>query len=333
MFDKILQELKQIENMKITIPIKSDADGYLDKECPAGDCLFHFKVYADDWSKKFSNEAVYCPLCGNNAPAESYCTAQQREEGTKQAINYYYSRVSQVFSDNINGAQSGNDFIKLRMEYQSNVNLNYYILPIEAEKELRQKVTCTRCSARYSVLGSAFFCPCCGYNSVTEMFDNSLKKIQTKLRNLEPIRSAVSEISEDEAEITVRSLIESTLSDGIVAFQRFCELTYRNQTNDEIKIKSNAFQSLEIGGEYWEKLYGQTYKDWITMEEYNRLNILLQRRHLLAHCEGIVDDKYIQKSRDNSYKFGQRIVVNKKDVFELVEIITRITNKIKELSQ
>lgn len=160
-----------------------------------------------------------------------------------------------------------------------------------------------------------------------------MKKIETKLRNLDIVRSAVSQISEDEAEITIKSLIESGLSDGVVAFQRFCEVTYKSEDNTHENIKLNAFQSLVIGGNYWSNLFKESYTDWLSEKEYTRLNILFQRRHLLAHSEGIVDEKYLLKSEDDSYKIGQRIVIKKEDVFELVTLIRKVIIKIKELSR
>lgn len=335
MFDKLIRELKKMERMKVSIPIETDSEGYFDKECPSDNCMFQFKVYAEDWADRFKDESVYCPMCGHNAPADSFWTTEQVKKGQDQAFEYFESKLSKALSDNakdFNRRQPRNSFITMSMHYKGSKS-NYYIMPIQAQKELQQKITCSKCSARYSVLGSAFFCPCCGYNSVSETFDNSIRKIEAKLKNLVVVRSAVSKISEDEAEITTRSLIESGLSDGVVAFQRFSELTYKKINPDDNKLKLNAFQNLEVGSDYWIKIFNESYKDWLSIEEYNRLNILFQQRHLLAHCEGIVDKKYIEKSGDRKYKVGQRIVVKETEVSELVSLIKKIVFRIRELSR
>ena len=57
---------------------------------------------------------------------------------------------------------------------------------------------------------------------------------------------------------------------------------------------------------------------------------LYQKRHLLAHNEGIVDSQYIKKSGDLSYKEGQRIVISGKDVDSLVSSMEKLSNGIKE---
>ncbi len=74
MFDKLICELKKMERMRVSIPIETDAEGFVDKECPSENCMFQFKVYADDWSQKFKDEAVYFQMCGHNATADSFLT-------------------------------------------------------------------------------------------------------------------------------------------------------------------------------------------------------------------------------------------------------------------
>ena len=54
------------------------------------------------------------------------------------------------------------------------------------------------------------------------------------------------------------------------------------------------------------------------------MTILFNRRHLLTHCNGIVDEKYIRNTGDNSYELGQRIIVKDKDLLRLLDIIERV---------
>lgn len=64
MFDKLLREMEKMKRMEIFVPIKADEEGYLDKECPSDNCLFQFKVFEEDWSKKSKEDSAFCPLCG-----------------------------------------------------------------------------------------------------------------------------------------------------------------------------------------------------------------------------------------------------------------------------
>lgn len=58
--------------------------------------------------------------------------------------------------------------------------------------------------------------------------------------------------------------------------------------------------------------------------------ILFQKRHLLSHSEGIVDARYIQKSKDRTYKEGQRIVVTGNDIDHLVSLVSKLSNNIRD---
>jgi uncharacterized Zn finger protein (UPF0148 family) len=330
MFEKLLKSLETINEMKVSVPVNSDAEGYLDKECPFGNCEYQFKVLEEDWADKFRDELVFCPYCRHGAPANDFWTKEQVEQARNVALKQVEYKIGEALRDdanNFNRKQSKNGFITLTMKYEGRA-WNNYVMPISAQKELEQKITCLECGARYSVLWSAFFCPCCGHNSIDETFENTLKKIEIKLKAVEAIWQ-LAEMNPDEVQITTRSLIESWLTDIVVAFQRFCEEKYKQQESTEI-IKPNAFQNLEIGGNLWKSLLGMTYEDWLTVEDFNRLNTSFQKRHLLQHQEGIVDKKYLQKSGDEKYKEWQRISVNKEDVLEAVRIIRQVIDWIKK---
>lgn len=73
MFKKLLKELDKISNKgQVAVTINSDEKGYLDKECPNELCLYKFKIKEEDWDKKVSDDAVYCPKCGHKAKSDSW---------------------------------------------------------------------------------------------------------------------------------------------------------------------------------------------------------------------------------------------------------------------
>lgn len=329
MFKKLIREL---ENLQISIPIKADADGYIDKNCPSKECLFPFKVKQDDWEHLFKDEAVYCPMCGHNAPAKSFWTTEQVENARNQGYKYLRGKIDAALEEganDFNRRQDRNSFISMSVKV-TGTHPQHYILPISAKKEFERKLKCDECNANYAVIGSAFFCPCCGNNSVEKTFDESLSKVEIKLNNLSVIRKAIEAISKDEAEITCRSLVETGLNDCVVAFQRFCEVTFVKEKPNE-KLSVNVFQRLEDGSKLWKGVFNEGYEDWLTAKEFIRMNTLFQRKHLLSHREGLVDEKYLQRANDSTYKLGQRIVVKANDVTELLKLIRKVVTKIREM--
>jgi uncharacterized Zn finger protein (UPF0148 family) len=332
MFKRLIRELEDLERTKqFSVPINADKDGYLDRECPNEDCLFQFKVDEKDWDKLFNDEKVYCPLCRHEANSKSWFTTEQIEQAKEQALKHIHGRIDKALEQgakDFNSKQPRNAFIKMSVKV-TGIKPMHYIMPIPAKEEMQLKIQCKVCNAKYAVIGSAFFCPCCGHNSAEETFDNSLKKIQDKIKNIPIIRQAVETVSIDEAETTCRSLIETSLGECVVAFQRYCELNFTIRAPENI-IKFNAFQNIEIGATYWRDLFGETYADWLTADEITRLNLLFQKRHLLAHTEGIVDQKYLEKTNDTSYKVGQRIVIKEKDVLELIILVKKLVDTLRQ---
>jgi hypothetical protein len=327
MFQKLLNELKDLENLKrISVPIKTDKDGYLDRECPNDECLFEFKVHGDDWDL-ISDEKVTCPLCGFESKKDNWHTAMQIDEAKKEVFKHIEGRIGKAMIDDarqFNQSQPRDSFIRMSMTV-SGVKPYTFMLPIPATEEMQLKIQCKSCNTRYAVIGSAFFCPCCGHNSAEETFYNSISKIEAKIKNLPIIRSAVKQVSKDEAELTCRSIIESSIQECVMSFQRFCEVKYKKQS-PETSLKLNAFQNLEIGEKLWQGLFNESYSDWLTEEEFSQLIILFQKRHLLSHTEGMVDEMYINHTKDNTYKIGQRIIIKEKDVQLFVKLIKKIAD-------
>lgn len=327
MFEKILQELQELEGVKhFSIPIHPDKDGYIDKECPDEKCMFQFKVHDEDWSALFDNEKVFCPMCRHEANSKSWFTTEQINQGQRKIRRHIIARINNALHEdaaNFNAEQQDHSFFKMSLRFTGSHGPDY-ILPLLSKEEMELKIQCQKCNARYAVIGSAFFCPCCGHNSIEETFANAIKKIESKINNLNIVKEAlVKSVGKDAAEITCRSLIETGLNDCVVAFQRYNEAAFLKRETG-IKVRRNAFQNLEAGAALWLQAIDKTYSDWVTSSELHDLRVFFQKRHLLAHTEGIVDSKYVVDSGDSSYKAGQRIVVKSDDVIHCLKIVKKI---------
>lgn len=332
MFEKLLRELADLNGKKIGIPIETDEDGFIDKECPDQECMFGFKVHKEDWKNIFKDESVFCPMCGNESTSDSFWTTEQLRNANRQAGEYIQGKIHNAMKEdarNFNSRQRKGGWISMSMSVTGHTPQKI-ILPIPSQEIFDHKIKCEKCESRYSVIGSAFFCPGCGHNSVEQTFNNTINKIESSINNIPTIRKALNEISKDESENTCQTLIEKCFLDSVVAFQRYSDVMYKKHKNSKSKIPFNAFQKIDVGGELWQALFNESYKDWLTEIEFARFTILFQRRHLLQHTEGIVDEKYITNSSDTKYKIGQRIVVKERDALELVGYVKTITSEIRD---
>jgi uncharacterized Zn finger protein (UPF0148 family) len=321
MFEKLVGQLKKIETQGISVPIKMDEEGYFDRECPNEPCLFQFKILKEDWTNLCKDEAIYCPFCGHQAPSKSWWTKEQLEGAKNQAMGQIKAVLSKGLSD---GARDFNQrqqrgLITMSMKVSGGPQF-HSIVPVGAQEAMELKIQCETCATRFAVIGSAFFCPCCGHNSVERTFDDSMRKVEVKLDNLETIRSALeTQVDRDTAELTCRSLVETCINDCVVAFQKIMQFLH-SQFPAHTKPSFSAFQKLDEGSKLWRQVCNKGYEDWLSQAEMDETTILFQKRHLLAHTEGFVDEKYLQRSRDTSYKVGQRIVVREQEVRRLLHL-------------
>src|SRR5262249_40590351 len=83
-----------------------------------------------------------------------------------------------------NSRQDRNSLVTISMKV-SGGSYRSYTLPSPAIEPFELTIKCDDCGARFAVIGSAFFCPCCGRYSAEKMFDSSLEKIEAKLGNLD----------------------------------------------------------------------------------------------------------------------------------------------------
>lgn len=328
MFENTLRLLDSIKGQSTyRMDIKSDEDGYWDKECPNPECLSKFKVNVDDWINLYSEDEVHCPFCGHIESSDKWWTTEQIEQAKRQAVENIEARLGQALQKDakVFNRTSPKGFITISMKYTGRTYAAN--LPAEALEEMQQKITCERCGARYAVIGSAFFCPCCGHNSARHTFNNTIEKVKSKINNLDNIRDAIAEYNKDDAERTYISLLESSVPDLVVAVQRLCECIYV-QLPDAKALKRNVFQRLDEGDSLWEEICGKGYNNWLTHNEYELLKKCFQQRHLLQHQDGIIDVNYINKSGDSTYKVGQKLIIKEKDILQYTAIVEKLGQEI-----
>jgi hypothetical protein len=322
-FDELLRALRQLEGrQKIPVSIPADADGYLDRECPSAECLFGFKVLDEDWRDKVRNEEVFCPFCGHSADSGKWLTQEQVEHIRQTGIAHVQQHLGGAMrrdAERWNRIQPRNSFLKITMRVKSRPQ--QIPVPLAAAEPMRLKITCPQCSCRYAVIGAAFFCPSCGHNAAEQVFSLSLVGIRGAVDAIETVRGAISDV--DTAETTIRLIVENGLQNAVTAFQRYAEALYA-RSSATTKARRNAFQSLTEGSQLWHAATGSEYSAHLDPAELRTLARLFQQRHLLAHTQGIVDEEYVARSGDRSYRVGQHLVIRAAVVREGLDLIEKL---------
>lgn len=294
---------KELEDLSgKTVQILPDANGMIDRQCPKDECRSYFKVNSDDW-KDLAKEEAFCPFCRNNSKAQDYLPIKHRET--------LISSVHESLMDN----------------WKYGKSIPQQLLSLESTKEFALHIQCEKCSTRFSVIGAAYFCPCCGFNSVERTAISALELIISKAEKIGLIQQALeATFSKDEAAAFAQTLLEGSVADCIGILQTFSETKY-NQLSTQ-KAPFNVFQHYEKGNNCWMSLSGHGYNNWLTRSEKRDLQLFIQRRHLFEHKGGIVDSKYLAATNDALYTEGSRLIVNAADIILLGNIILKLIRSI-----
>jgi hypothetical protein len=130
MFEDLIKHLEGLNGRSISIRIDADEKGYIDKQCPSEECLFLFKVNEDDWSKLFKDDAVWCPMCRHEAPADQWFTIEQAKYARSEALTVVKGEINNALrtgAQRFNRSQPRNSFISMSMEVKGGTRPNLHI--------------------------------------------------------------------------------------------------------------------------------------------------------------------------------------------------------------
>lgn len=324
MFDDVLRKVRELERgVQVPIQFELDDNGFLDRVCPARNCRASFKVKFDDWRDIVRDEEVFCTLCRHDADSTEWntrCQKRQIEQAAQAFVQDVIGRAMQSDSRRFNRSQSCGGFIKISMSYKPGIVP--VPVPAKAAAIMTQDFTCEECQCRYASIGAAFFCPACGHNSVLDTFSNAISTVGETIAAIPEIYDTLKQTTDENvAEDSVRHICENGLVKIVSSFQRYAEACFLKLSNaGSFKVRRNLFQNLTESDDIWRRAVGTGYTDILTFSDYQRLSLYFQQRHVLSHLDGIVDQQYIDRSRDRRFDAGQRLTVCDSQVLELSRI-------------
>jgi hypothetical protein len=136
----------------------------------------------------------------------------------------------------------------------------------------------------------------------------------------------------DTAHNAIRQILEDQFARLVGAFERINESLFARLPNAAAHPKKGAvFQRVDDASSLWQQASGSGYESFLSTHELQRLKLLFQRRHVLSHRQGIVDQAYVDRSGDTSYAAGQRLVTRDADVIELVALLRKLVASLRTL--
>ena len=311
-----MNHLSRLGN-RISIPIKPDEDGFTGRECPQSDCEGYFKIEfgtgleADDLP-------CHCPYCGHTAGHDHFWTKEQIEYAKSVAMRKLANAVRQDLKKMEFDIKPKGPFgigMSLKFKPGSPVWIRHY-----REKQLETEVVCADCTLRYSVYGAFAFCPDCGRHNSLQILDKNLELVGKMVNLAERVEQDIS-----------RGIVENSLEDCVSVFDGFgrelCRV-YAKDASNHTNVDRISFQNLEGARRSLQDALGIDLSSEVTADEWRSLVRAFQKRHLIAHKMGVVDQDYIEKARDSQAVVGRKIHITPDEVRDLLQLVGQVARNL-----
>lgn len=300
-----MDHLRQLGN-SVSVSIPADEDGFTGRECPNAKCEGYFKIEFGT-GLPGSEMPCHCPYCGHTAGHDQFWTKAQLEYAKSIALRKITVALHKDLKRlEFNHKPKGAFGIGISMKVKPGrpIPIRHY-----REQRLETEVTCDNCTLRYSVYGVFAFCPDCGQHNSLQILRKNLEVVQKML-----------DLAADTDTALAEKLIENALEDCVSAFdgfgREFCRLHF-DRTTGSRQNHVRSFQNLNRARANLLDLYGIDLASFVIAETWERALIAFQKRHLLSHKMGVIDQEYIERTGDKTAVPGRKIAVSADEVREL----------------
>lgn len=288
--------------MEFSVSIKPDEGGYTGRECP--ECGKYFKI-------KFGTgltgvTAHHCPYCNHVGPQSNFHTKQQIDYVKSLAFNKIADSLLNEFKK-IERRPNRKEFLSLGIKVSGQLRpIAYY-----SEKELEEHITCAVCTLQYTIYGAFGYCPDCGVHNSQQIANANFDLV---LKILDMASNAEDEIK--------AKLIENALEDVVSAFDGFGREHCSNLTSKA------SFQNIMSAKDKLLREQGLDISVGITTDQWDFICEQFQKRHLLAHKMGIIDEDYAQKTGIAPSAIGRKVSIREDDVRMLIDYLKVVVNNL-----
>jgi hypothetical protein len=292
-----------VPNGSIPIPVLSDNEGYFGRICPA--CNEYFRTDA-------GGEEYYCPYCSHFEHTLAFTTSNQREY-----IKTYIQTI-------ISALETKSDIEIDLDDIVANLPNNHS--PFVYSEERQQKnSSCKSCKTRYDILGEFGCCPNCGQLNTLDVYNDNLNLLLKRINN-----SSLMEVEEEIQYNEWAEILKNCISDFEAMAKDIRDELFKIPATVDRKaeLRSVSFQRIFEANESLSKWFGIDFMKGVSDEDKLFLNRCFQRRHILTHNSGVVDDKYIKNTNDTTVRINQKIRIEKDEAFHLIALMRAIGKKL-----
>lgn len=287
----------------IAVLIASDREGMFGRQC--GSCGGYWRSggAAARWP-------TVCPYCGRSAPMHKFVTPAQL-----RYVRHYTATLTSAIYGEADEAEVVIDMDQYadRSNREGDLPAFYY-----AEESQQSRWTCTQCRNSNDILGHYGYCCSCGYRNNIDLMQADIASIRD--RSVDGLGDAHRLLQElvSKFEGFGRDLVEQLL-------QRVPITPARRRVLEALR-----FHNLNRAREIIAEVFDIDMFSGLSDEKRDFAQVKFLRRNLYEHRAGVVDQEYIDISRDVTVRLGQRISEHPGEVRRLADAVSDLAENLSE---
>ncbi len=305
--------------IKMSIALPTDDRGLTGRECPSPDCLGYFKI---QFGTGLQGEGLpcHCPYCGHTAGQDNFFTQDQIKYATSVAGRQVLDQVVRELKTMEFSYQPRGPFgigLSLRIEGRPEPIYRY------GEMELETEVVCEKCTLRYAIYGVFAYCPDCATHNSLQILNKNLDLAEKKI--------ALAETQSDR--VIAENIVADALQNTVATFDAFgrelCRV-HAESSSEPKRARKISFQSLGRARKHVSKCFGLDITEGLEPREWELIAKKFQKRHLLAHKMGVVDEEYLKVAGDPEAVVGRKVRIRPDQVLEHIAALRKLGRLLEE---
>jgi hypothetical protein len=280
------------------IMIVSDREGFFGRNCP--NCKGYFRTTNP-------REVSICPYCAHRNRNEAFTTKNQL---------LFIAKVCESYRDAIENKQDVTiDLGRIAADLPSNRPAWAY-----SEERQQNRFNCVKeCHTSFDILGEYAGCPSCGKRNSMVVFEKHISEIER-------------EFNEAEEKLTdplERQVEWEKLSRCVSDFEAMARdiqnqlVLFPATPKRKKEIGQISFQNIVKANNNLLNFFGLEIFSGLPEDDKVFLNRIFNRRHVLTHNGGKVDQEYLDNTRDTTVRLHQKIVVRSKEIRRLIPLLRK----------
>jgi len=180
------------------------------------------------------------------------------------------------------------------------------------------------CETRYDILGEYAGCPTCGKRNSLQVFERHISEVEEQLDKAD---DALTDRQEREVEWEKLSRCISDFEAMARDLQGQLSLLPATPKRKR-DIESMSFQNILKANECLQNWFSFDMLYHFSDDDKTFLNRMFNRRHVLIHNGGRIDQEYLDNTGDTSVRLNQKIVVRSKEIRRLLPLLRMVAKNL-----